>query len=77
MDLANDVVIDGDVAWIVGMSKGKHDDTNSALLRGILVPMNLHTGKPLAGPVSRRAGRRMGGRRAHFSAPRSIPRASS
>jgi len=52
MDLASDVVIDGDVAWIVGMSKGKHDanDEQFKPLRGILVPMNLHTGK-LAGPV--------------------------
>ena len=52
-DLASDVVIDGDVAWIVGMSKGKHDaalkDPNP-YLRGVLVPMDLHTGK-LAGPV--------------------------
>jgi hypothetical protein len=43
-------VIDGDVAWIVGMSKGKHDDIMPRYLRGILVPMNVHTGK-LAGPV--------------------------
>ena len=51
LDLANDVVIDGEVAWIVGASNGKHEDKNQvALLRGILVPMNLHTGK-LAGSV--------------------------
>ncbi|MBA3545734.1 MAG: hypothetical protein H0T76_04555 [Nannocystis sp.] len=53
VDIASDVVIDGDVAWIVGMSKGKHDaelkDANP-YLRGVLVPMNLHTGK-LAGSV--------------------------
>ena len=52
-DLASDVVIDGDVAWIVGMSKGKHDAGQKDLnpyLRGILVPMDLHTGK-LAGSV--------------------------
>ncbi len=45
-DLASDVVIDGDVAWIVGMSKGRHDADNNDLtpyLRGILVPMNVHT----------------------------------
>jgi hypothetical protein len=29
LDLASDVVIDGDVAWIVGMSKGKHDENNN------------------------------------------------
>ena len=48
MDLASDVVIDGDVAWIVGMSKGWHDadqPDKDFYLRGILVPMNLHTGK--------------------------------
>lgn len=53
VDLASDVVIDGDVAWIVGMSNGKHDAEFQDLnpyLRGILVPMDLHTGK-LAGPV--------------------------
>jgi hypothetical protein len=50
-DIANDVVIDGDVAWIGGMSNGKHDaDAAPKYLRGILVPMNLHTGNP-AGPV--------------------------
>ena len=50
-DLANDVVIDGDVAWIVGMSKGKHDGGDKpAYLRGVLVPMNLHTAA-LVGPV--------------------------
>lgn len=51
LDLANDVVIDGDVAWIVGASNGKHDEENQlALLRGILVPMNLHTGE-IAGSI--------------------------
>ena len=51
MDLANDVVIAGDVAWVIGMSKGKHD-ANADQLRGVLVPMNVHTGMPLVGPVS-------------------------
>ncbi len=53
VDLASDVVIDGDVAWIVGMSKGVHDAEQKDLayyLRGILVPVDLHTGK-LAGSV--------------------------
>src|SRR5690606_19707378 len=52
-DIANDVVIDGDVAWIVGMSNGKHDldqQNSPKYLRGILVPLNLHTGNP-AGSV--------------------------
>ena len=52
-DLANDVVIAGDVAWVVGLSKGEHDGGDEPQsLRGILVPMNVHTGTPLAGPVS-------------------------
>jgi hypothetical protein len=53
VDLASDVVIDGDVAWIVGMSNGEARRRISDLnpyLRGVLVPMDLHTGK-LAGPV--------------------------
>ncbi len=48
VDLATDVVIAGDVAWIAGMSKGKHNAEQGDLnpyLRGILVPMNVHTGK--------------------------------
>jgi hypothetical protein len=54
LDLASDVVIDDDIAWIVGMSKGLHDaDLNdlTPYLRGILVPMNVHTAA-LVGPVS-------------------------
>ncbi len=53
VDLASDVVIVGDVAWIVGMSKGQHAPDQpepDPYLRGVLVPMNLHTGK-LAGSV--------------------------
>lgn len=53
LDLANDVVIDGDVAWMAGMSKGQHDakqGDQKDYVRGSLVPMNIHTGK-LAGPV--------------------------
>jgi len=53
VDLASDVVIAGDVAWIVGMSKGVHDaeqNDKDSYLRGILVPMDLHTGK-LTGPA--------------------------
>ncbi len=51
VDLANDVVINGDVAWVVGASKGVHDDKLGANLRGVLVPMNVHTAA-LVGPVS-------------------------
>ena len=51
VDLANDVVIDGDVAWIVGTSKGEHEEGFGSILRGMLVPMDLHTAA-LVGPVS-------------------------
>lgn len=52
LDLANDVVLDGDTAWIVGLSKGKHDeDQNLVRTRGVLVPMNLHTSKLSANVV--------------------------
>jgi hypothetical protein len=44
-DLANDVLIDGDVAWIVGLSHGKHDEDVNRIGRGVLVPMDLHTGE--------------------------------
>lgn len=69
-----DVVIDGDVAWMVGMSQGKHDDSlndPTKYLRGILVPKDLHTGK-LAGTVIVRP---ISGPRAPFGVPRSAPRA--
>jgi len=42
-----DVVIKDDVAWLVGASSGKHDDPLVVKTRGILVPMNLHTGELL------------------------------
>jgi len=48
-DLASDVVIDGDVAWIIGSSQGKHEN-NEPYIRGVLVPMDLHSGK-IAAPV--------------------------
>lgn len=46
-EFAMDVVIEGDVAWVVGASDGKHDQV-SIETRGILVPMNLHTGEVVA-----------------------------
>ncbi len=50
-EFATDVVIKGDVAWIVGASSGEHlDDKLIEALRGVLVPMDLNTGKVL-GPV--------------------------
>jgi hypothetical protein len=46
-DLASDVLIDGDVAWVVGLSQGQHEDVTTRT-RGILVPMDLHTGEVVA-----------------------------
>jgi hypothetical protein len=51
LDLASDVVINGDVAWVVSSSKGKHDKDFGPILRGVLVPMNVHNAA-LVGPVS-------------------------
>jgi hypothetical protein len=45
-----DVVIKGDVVWLVGASNGLHDKDNDPRTRGILVPMDLHTGEVI-GPV--------------------------
>ncbi len=47
-DLASDVLIDGDIAWIVGLSEGSHEDDNLSYTRGVLVPMDLHTGEVVA-----------------------------
>jgi hypothetical protein len=49
-DLASDVVIDGDVAWVVGLSQGEHEELLHDRTRGVLVPMDLHTGE-VVGPV--------------------------
>jgi hypothetical protein len=46
-DLGNDVVIDGDVAWVIGLSQGWHED-NFTFTRGVLVPMDVHTGEVVA-----------------------------
>ena len=48
LDAGMDVVIAGDVAWVAGLSSGKHED-DLVYTRGMIVPMNLHTG--VAGPV--------------------------
>jgi hypothetical protein len=42
-EFAADVVIKGDVAWVIGASNGPHEK-NDLRIRGILVPMDLHTG---------------------------------
>jgi hypothetical protein len=40
------VVLDGDTAWMIGLSKGKHDEGKEDVrTRGMLVPMDVHTGK--------------------------------
>jgi hypothetical protein len=44
-----DVVIDGDVAWVAGLSAGKHDGVN-AHTRGVIVAIDIHTGNVI-GPV--------------------------
>jgi len=49
-EFATDVVIKGDVVWVVGASNGMHDKGNDPRTRGILVPLDLHTGAVI-GPV--------------------------
>jgi len=45
-DLANDVVLDGDLAYIVGATTGEHDAmTQKVTTRGMVVAMDRHTGK--------------------------------
>jgi hypothetical protein len=42
-DAAMDVVIDGDVAWVAGLSVGPHDG-KAIRTRGMIVPIDIHTG---------------------------------
>lgn len=54
-EFAMDVVIDGDVAWAIGASQGKHDPKKVVRTRGILVPLDLDTGAaalPIVAPTS-------------------------
>jgi hypothetical protein len=46
-DIASDVQIVGDLAWVVGSSQGPYDN-EPARIRGVLVPMDLHAGGPVA-----------------------------
>lgn len=46
-DFATDVVIEDNIAWVIGASAGKHDDDQLKPLRGILVPMDVNTGEVL------------------------------
>lgn len=48
LDAGMDVIIAGDVAWVAGLSSGQHEDED-IYTRGMLVPMNIHTG--VAGPA--------------------------
>jgi hypothetical protein len=48
-DAAMDVVIDGDVAWVAGLSVGPHDG-KAIRTRGMIVPIDIHTGT-VVGPV--------------------------
>ncbi len=50
-DAGMDVVIDGDIAWIAGMSVGKHDGKFVVRTRGLLVSLDIHTGE-MVGPVA-------------------------
>ncbi len=48
-EFATDVVIVGDVVWLVGASNGQHDAPKlESFTRGVLVAMNLHTGEVVA-----------------------------
>ena len=52
-DLANDVVLDGDLAYIVGATTGEHNEMKDVTTRGMVVAMDRHTGKvilPLIAP---------------------------
>jgi len=48
-DVAMDVVIDGDVAWVAGLSVGPHDG-KAIRTRGMIVPIDIRTGA-VVGPV--------------------------
>ena len=48
MDLGNDVLIDGDVVWVIGASTGDHDAKKLKPTRGMIARLDLHTGKPVA-----------------------------
>jgi hypothetical protein len=44
-DAGMDVVIDGDIAWVAGLSVGKHDNKIDLYTRGMLVPIDIYTGE--------------------------------
>jgi len=47
-DFGTDVVVDGDVAWIVGGSHGDHEKESDPRMRGLIVRMDIDTGVVLA-----------------------------
>jgi hypothetical protein len=49
-ELATDVVVQGDVAWIVGLTSGKHDELKDPHNRGFILRMDIDTAAVL-GPV--------------------------
>jgi len=49
-DAAMDVGIDGDVAWVAGLSVGKHEAKLETYTRGMIAPIDIHTGA-VVGPV--------------------------
>ncbi len=49
-DAAMDVAIDGDVAWVAGLSVGEHDAMFTTYTRGLLVPIDIYPGE-VVGPV--------------------------
>ena len=53
-DVATNIVIDGDVAWVVGLSVGQHSK-GPPMARGLIVPINIHTGvegTPIIAPLA-------------------------
>jgi len=48
VDFANDVLIDGDVVWVIGVSAGDHEAKVTTFARGMIVRMDLHTGEVIA-----------------------------
>ena len=47
-EFANDVLIDGDVVWVIGASTGDHEAKGTTPTRGMIVRLDLHTGEVIA-----------------------------
>jgi hypothetical protein len=52
-DAAMDVIIDGDVAWVAGLSVGKHEGKGDidTYTRGLLVALDIHTGEQVGSVI--------------------------